>query len=328
VVFKNPGAESRPQYEVLRYGIAAAGAAASVFFLRSGFLGLFFLFPLGLVAFLGNGKTAWFGALLAVLGNLAVSVSVNMSRGAEPAFPQWNVPYHLAMVIIFTWINVPPRWLQRILPLRSVYRFALGALLGSLVMIPLFLSAVEDGELRDYIGSSLAAVNSLQNFSADELLNYTSYIGLRGGILVSCLVFILFNRQLAAVFARFVRRTRQNAYGAQQPAEGLISFHAGPALIWVFSLALGIVLGGSMGKIELIEIAGWNLLTLCGMIYLAQGIGIGLYFLVKLPPLLRIVVTIGVFFLFFRPGINMIFFISLILLGIVENWLPLRAAKQ
>jgi hypothetical protein len=98
--------------EPILYWIAAAGAAASVFFLRSGFLGLFFLFPLGLTAFLGNRKTAWFGTLLAILGNAAVLVSYFLRQGTDPLFLQWNSIYFGTMALIFTWIYAPPKWIQ------------------------------------------------------------------------------------------------------------------------------------------------------------------------------------------------------------------------
>jgi hypothetical protein len=316
-----PPQEMRSPQGPLLYWAAAAGAAASVFFLRSGFLGLLFLLPLGLCAFLGNEKTAWFGALLAVLGNVSVSVSVYLRQGSGPVLLQWNALYYGAMVIIFTWINAPPRRFQKFLPLRSEYRLALGAAAGSVVMIPFFLLVVENGDLRDYFNAQISGLNASSQFlNADELLDYMAYIGLRGGILISCLVFLVISRQLAVILMWFVRRVR--------PAGGLINFHAGPFFIWILSFALGIVLLGRMVHIEPAEIAGWNLLALCGTLYLAQGIGITLYFLMKLPPLLRIAMNIGVVILFFNPGINVLLLGILILLGIAENWLPMRVAKH
>jgi hypothetical protein len=118
----------------------------------------------------------------------------------------------------------------------------------------------------------------------------------------------------------FVRRVR--------PTGGLVNFHAGSFFIWVLSSALALVLLGRMAGFEPAEIAGWNLLALCGTLYLAQGTGIALYFLAKLPPLLRITMNIGVLILFFSPGINVALMGILTALGIAENWLPLRAAER
>jgi hypothetical protein len=308
--------------EYIRYWAAAAASAASVFFLRSGFLGPFFLFPLGLAAFWVNGKTAWFAALLAVLGNIAVSISFYLRQGGDTVFLQWNALYFAVMVIVFTWINAPPRWTCRLVPLRSEYRLALGSVLGALVMIPFFLLAMEDGGLRDYLHAQINALNSAsgQNLSADEILDYISYIGLRGGILVSCLIFLAVSRQIALTLTWLFRHVR--------PAGGLISFRTGSFLIWILSAALGIVLTGRMLGVDAAEIAGWNLLALCAILYLAQGGGIALYLLVKLPPVLRIAVHVGVVILIFTPGLNAVVLGALILLGIAETWIPLRTPKQ
>jgi hypothetical protein len=83
-----------------------------------------------------------------------------------------------------------------------------------------------------------------------------------------------------------------------------------------------------MGGIEAVEIAGWNILALCGILYLAQGGGIALYFLIKLPPLLRIAANVGAILMLFSPGINALFLGSLTLVGIAENWFPLRVPKK
>jgi hypothetical protein len=314
--------EVSPAGQPILYVIAAVGAAASIFFLRSGFLGLLFLFPLGLIAFLGNEKTAWFATLLAILGNVAVSVSYFLRQGVAPIFLQWNALYFGVMAIIFTWINAPPGWIQRLFPLRSVYRLALGSILGTLVMVPYFLLILEMGGLESYFADQVATINSLSGrlLSAHEILDYLSYIGLRGGILISCLVFLGISRQLAVTLSWLFRHVR--------PSGGLISFHVDSFLIWILSAALGLVLAGRAGGIEAAEIAGWNLLALCGILYLAQGGGIALYFLIKLPPVLRIAANVGLVLMLFSPGINALLLGSLTLVGIVENWFPLRVPKK
>jgi hypothetical protein len=166
--------ESSAEAEPILYVPAAVGAAASVFFLRSGFLGLLFLFPLGLIAFLGNGRTAWFGTLLAILGNAAVSVSYFLRQGMAPIFLQWNALYFGVMALVFTWINAPPGWIQRLFPLRNVYRLALGSILGTLVMVPYFLLVLELGGLESYFEDQMATLNSLSGrlLSAHEILDY------------------------------------------------------------------------------------------------------------------------------------------------------------
>jgi hypothetical protein len=78
-----------------------------------------------------------------------------------------------------------------------------------------------------------------------------------------------------------------------------------------------------------LEIAAWNILAVCAMMYLAQGGGIVQCFLYRrnLPPFLRLLFNVLIVLLVFSPGINAFVLVGLILLGIAENWAPLRAPK-
>jgi hypothetical protein len=78
---------------------------------------------------------------------------------------------------------------------------------------------------------------------------------------------------------------------------------------------------------EPLEIAGWNILTLCVILYLAQGGGIVVFFLARLPPGMRFALNVGIFVLILSPGVNVVLLGLLILLGIAENWAPFRASK-
>jgi hypothetical protein len=156
--------------------------------------------------------------------------------------------------------------------------------------------------------------------NADQLISSMVYAGLRGGILISCMVFWWVNRQIASGIARIVKHV---------PLGGNpFTFHVPLFFIWVFSLALGMVLLGKLMELELLEIGGWNILVLSGTLYLVQGSLIGFQFLLKLPPLMRILINVGIILLLFTPGINMAVLGLLVILGIAENWVPFRAPKE
>jgi hypothetical protein len=97
----------------------------------------------------------------------------------------------------------------------------------------------------------------------------------------------------------------------------------------VFSAGLALVLLSRIFKTAVIETAAWNILVICAMIYLAQGAGIVFFILArrKIPPVSRFLVNLLAVVIFLSPGINAFALAVLILLGIAENWLPLRAVK-
>jgi hypothetical protein len=139
-------------------------------------------------------------------------------------------------------------------------------------------------------------------------------------MVASCVALFAASRQLSRVVAAFIRRKR--------PEGSLASFHVRPECIWALSLSLlAVVLGLNFG-IAPLEIAGWNILVLCAILYLAQGGGIAVFFLARLPAGLRFVLNLGILVLLLSPGINAAFMGILILLGVAENWAPFRASKS
>jgi hypothetical protein len=305
-------------------GISAACAALSVFCVRTGFFSFFFLLPLGLAAFLGGAQTAWACGITAVAANLIISFSLYVYRSGDPVALRWGALYFSVMALTFTWINVP---LTRFTAALDVpYRIIAGALVCTFVIGPLFLSLAGDPRMYEFVAGRLAALSgsaSSGDFSVpapEELLSSVVYAGLRGGILALSIIFLWVNRQIAAGIVRILRRA---------PArENLLAFHAPPVLIWILSLSLGAILAGRLGELELLDIAGWNILVISATLYFVQGGAVALYFLLKAPPLMRMLVNVGIIILFFTPGVNAAVLGLLVLLGIAENWVPFRAPKQ
>jgi hypothetical protein len=313
---------------------ALVGAAVSVGLSRSGFLGILFLLPLGLVAYYTNPKTAWCAAALSALGN-AVFLFI-AGRFQFYRLLQWtDVLYMTVVVAAFSWITAPPER-SRGLPLLPVaYRIVASSVAASLALAFALYSAWDDQGLRPLFRAQAETLASLyagasgadevrrslmeQYMTADTILEILRAAALRGGLTASCAVFFTASRQISLAAASLLRR---------KPMGGsLAAFHARPECVWVLSCSLLAVVGGLYFEIEPLEIAGWNILVLCVILYLAQGGGIAIFFLSRLPAGMRFALNFGVLALILSPGINVVFIGALILLGIAENWAPFRALK-
>jgi hypothetical protein len=312
---------------------AAVTAAASVICVRVGVIGIFFLLPFALAGFFRGGKPLAPAAFLAVLGNalflfFAWQDLQREGRG-DTVFFRWSALYYAVMVLGFCWVNAgngprtspaedkgSPSGTRFFVP--PVYRLVIGAFAVSAALIPLLLGFMGDAAFSRMLAEALGAFTAMnETVNAEEVFASLMYLGIRGGILASIILFFTLSRQAALLVVWLVRRER--------PGGGLISFHAGSVLVWILSLALGAVLLGRMAGIELLEVGAWNILVLCAILYLAQGGGIALYYLARLPPLFRVAVNAGVLLVLLRPGVNMVIPGALILAGIIENWVPFRA---
>jgi hypothetical protein len=162
----------------------------------------------------------------------------------------------------------------------------------------------------------------LDQITPEFILESLEFILIRGGGIASCVLFFFLSRRGAALMTWIIRHRR--------PEGSLSGFHVAPGIIWVLSGSLLGVLLGALTKAVPLEIIAWNSLTLCVILYLAQGLGIVFYFLnrVSLPPALRFVLNFVFLFSIFNPGISPFILGILIVLGIAENWAPFRAQKS
>jgi hypothetical protein len=314
---------------------ALIGAAVSIGLSRSGFLGLLFLLPLGLVAYCYNPKTAWFAALLAALGN-AVFILAGFAAAyqAQPWALPWADMLYLGVVIgAFTWVAAPPAGGAGFLHMPTAYRLVTGAAITSLALGLALYAAREDqgplfrsqAELLASLYANASGADEVQRslteqyMTADAIMDLLRSVALRGGIAASCVALFTASRQISLIAASFIRRKRTGG--------SLVSFHVRPECVWVLSFSLLAIVGGLVLGIGALEIAGWNILVLCAILYLAQGGGIAIFFLIRLSPALRVVMNLGVLALILSPGVNAAFMGVLILLGVAENWVPFRAPK-
>ena len=303
---------------------------------RIGFFGFFFLVPLGIVAFGYDLRTFWLAAALTLFTNI-VWGGITLLRGYDPGDVGTDIFYFSAMVVLFGWTVAPPVSGPRFLRIRTAYRFTLGSLIGAWAFFPLLAVLRNNAGFYAFIKAQLEVINSLyaasgeadmvrrsflEQLTPDVLLEYLEFILIRGGGAASWALFFFISREAALMFTGIIRHKR--------PGGNLSGFHVEPGIIWVLSGSLLAVLLGTWAKIAPLEIAAWNILTLCGILYLAQGGGILLFFLNRfaVPRALRLALNVILLLMLFNPGIGPFILVILIFLGIAENWAPFRAQKS
>jgi hypothetical protein len=269
-----------------------------------------------------------------ILGNGVVSLILGFSRINNGQALIVDTVYFIVMTVVFVWIVAPPLKGPQFLKIQLVYRMFTGAILASLTFgLGIYLSADMHARFRQQAQAAAAIYTSAagsdvvqrslleQYLTADTILAVMSSVAVRGGLLVSCVLLFFISRQASLVVTWFVRRRR--------PDNSIAAFHAEPWHIWVLSFSLLAVLGGGWGKIFFLEIAGWNVLMICSMLYLVQGTGITVFVLTRkeLSAGFRILLHVGIVLVIISPGINVVALGGLILLGIAENWVPFRALK-
>jgi hypothetical protein len=304
-------------------------ALLSISLIRIGFLSFFFLVPLGFVAYGYNRRSAWFCVLAAIVGNAILAWGLLFGEG----IPWLDMVYFTIMALIFVWISAPPAVFPRV-PL--AYRIIAGSTLSALLFFFIIHAAQADSVFNTFLRSQAEVLNSLYIASAgtdeverslleeqspDFILKTLSFVAMRGGALASSVLIFFVSRQLSLTCVGIIRRLRIG--------RTVIDFHAAPFLIWVLSGSLLVVLGATRFSLGVLEIIGWNMVTICALLYLAQGSGIALYILTRsaIPPILRLVINVLIIVVIFSPGINVIALGALLLLGIAENWAPFRAPK-
>jgi hypothetical protein len=323
-----------------------AGALASFFLLRSVLLGMFFLVPLGLTARLRGRPAVWRGLVLISLLNAAFTLGAAPVLGRPFAELLPDLGYFFLTVLAFIWLMAPPEsgpWIFRI---RALYRLILGAMMVGLLGIGFFFDDGDTAGLGAFARSQAELLSSLaadsaggdavrrsileQELSPRRIMAVFNMVLLRGGILASSAAVLFFSRQLSLGLAALIARRRGAGGAAGAPVKPLKDFHVPPFFIWVFSCSLGGILLFRLGGLSAPETVLWNLLTVCALLYLAQGFGIARFFLSRreLPALMRFLLNLGIVLAVLSPGINMAVLVVLTLLGIAEYWLPLRRAGR
>ncbi|MDR3342093.1 MAG: YybS family protein [Treponema sp.] len=325
--------------EGVAYVPALIGAVVCVGLIRSGFPAFFFLVPLGFMAYGYNRVSTWFALAVAVMGNGIFSLGLFLFFVGYHGWDLgWDVAYFTLMAVVFTWITAPPvkgPWLLRI---PGAYRFIAGSVIGAVGFMLVVYTARDTTGFHAFMRTQAEMLRSLyvassgtdvvrrslveQYLTPEAVMETLSFVLLRGGGAVSCLLIFFISRQISLVLARIFRHSG--------PGSSLMWFHTAPLLIWVLSCSLLGVLAGGLANLVVVEIIAWNMVILCAILYLAQGGGIVMHFLNRraLPPLMRLGLNGLIIFLIFSPGINVVALGGVILLGIAENWVPFRASQS
>jgi hypothetical protein len=328
----------------------------SVILMRVGFLSFFFLVPLGVCMAAYGPAVVWLSFLFALLGNAIWSLGFSLHYGTGLMGAGTDILYFTVMSLGFSWIMAgspapfitpptrsptrSPTWP----PVRTLFRFIAASIAAALVFLSMVFSLGGDENFSTLIRSQLEAISSSYIASSgtdaaqqaflerlltpDRIIEVFSMIILRGGALVSAFFLFFINRQAAFAFARLFRRQGRRQWG--NTTHDLIGFFAPRKVIWVLSLCLPVILLCRVINLKTVEIAAWNLLVICVIIFLAQGGGIVLFYFTHRfrSMMMRLLCSLLLIGVVFSPGINVLAVVVLILLGIAENWLPLRVEKQ
>jgi len=328
---------------------AIIGAGISLIMLKTGFFSLFFLVPIGFVAYRCNYRAAWLAFLLAFFVNAVITGLYAAANAIPFDVAGLDVLYYSAIILIFICIIAAPPSLQIRIPLPV--RLVAGSCLGSLLFNIILFRYMDSQALLEYISyfvnSLISAYQStkidvvqnalLETLTPEFVMQTIMAFMVRGGSLVSCVLLFFVCCQLSQILARlsfrlFGKNIQENTSGEAMlnGNSPLALFHVNPMVIWFFSSSLFLVVITRAAKLEIPEIILWNVLVICSILYLAQGLGIMQFFIIRpsFSPFLRVLLVIAFVFLLFSPFINAFLLGALALLGIAENWLPLRVSKQ
>ena len=311
-------------------------AGVCLLLVRTGIFSFFFLVPLGFAAYRYDYKIAWAASFLAILGNALVLFGSAITGGFAASTVIWNLIHFAVMISIFMWITAPSQAVAERVPLKI--RFLSGYCIGALALIGFLFQLMANPGFSEYLASLLSAMvpqsAGSELMTPEVIIQVIRNIFLRGGGLLTCVILFTFSRQVSLLFARIIpgktRDTSEMFSAYFQRINSLTAFHLNPTMIWVFSSSLLLVVLTRIMRIEILEILLWNILTLCSILYLAQGIGILQFFLSRptISPFMKLLLLVLIFVFFFSPFLNTVLLVGLVLLGVAENWVPFRAPKH
>jgi hypothetical protein len=294
----------------------------SMIFMKTGLLSLIYLVPLGYVIIASGTFLPVF--ITAAAANLVIIIIQSFSNGGFNNILMETL-YLITVLLGFSWIIGGKN-------LRTAYRFVI----ASAVCAGLFLALINSpssGFFRifydtaeeifgnmDY-GSERNVRVSLftQTFTPQSLVEFAKMFLLRGGALISMFFLFFINRQITISIVSMIKK--------QKIERGLINFYAPGNTIWVLSGALGFIVLTGIFKTEIINILAWNVFVVCVIVFLAQGIGILMYWMSLRSNAFRLIINVLIVLVLFSP-FNIFAFAALILLGIIDNWRFFRIAKN
>jgi len=275
----------------------------SVVFLRAGFLSFFFLAPLGLAVLLTGSFVLTF--ITAAAANFALTFFM-YSGDMEARDSLWMTLLFYSVIFFgFSWIMGGKN-------IRTIYRFVISSIAGAIFFMILINRS--DSVFFD-VFEKISAQMFEETVNAQELIQTSKNILLRGGAVVSMLFLFFINRHVALSVFGMIKRQRKSG--------GLISFFAPPNTIWIFLGALSTIVAASSFKAEILEIMAWNVFVIFGIIFMVQGFGILMYLVSRKSTGFRAALYILFTVTMISPA-GTIAAAAVLILGVVENWVPIR----
>jgi hypothetical protein len=297
-------------------------AFLSVVFTKVGFLSLFFLAPVGFAVLICN--SIWLPFISSAAVNIGFLIVMRIFfRDSSGGF-FLAVLYFSALFLGFCWIMGESR-------IRTAYRFVLASAAGTLVFL-IYINSPNSAfyaVLKDMAETSAQVFNStgidperpsLLRITPERIIEMVEIFLLRGGAFAGTLFMFFINRKVSLGVASMI--------AGQKKDRGLRAFFAPPFAIWVLSGTIAVILLTRIFRIQIIEIAAWNVFVICAILFFAQGIGIIMHFLARRAYVFRLIFVVLAVIAVFSPGLNVFAFSAIVLLGIIENWLPLRTPKE
>jgi len=293
----------------------------SLLFMKTGILSLFYLAPLGYVIIVTGVYMPVF--ITAAAANIVVMVIQSFSKVNGIGSVPIEALYFTTALLGFTWLMGGKG-------LRTAYRFVIASSVCAVVFL-VFINTPSSGffdlfsktaeELFGAGDSEIQIKNPLfdQIFTPDRLTEFAKMFLLRGGALVSMFFLFFVNRQMAVAVVSMIKKQRVDL--------GLMKFYAPANTIWALSASLAAIVLTSIFKVEILNILAWNVFVVCAIIYLAQGIGILMYWMSLRSNVFRLIINVLIIVVLFSP-LNSFALAALVLLGIIDNWRPFRIAKS
>jgi len=358
--FSSLGTLTRERIRFILPPVIAGGL--TILLARLVFFVPFFLVPLGFFVRFGNksSRQISIAVALGILGNTFAGLISGSLTGMTSGFfygIMADTLYFAILILVFIWAVHPKPFLIRGIQIRTAYRLALASFIASLALLPLVWLARRDEGLVAFITSQAEVLATAakeaagadvvqrslleRELSADTLTSLMA-MALSRGASLGHMVFLSLSVRIADTILAFRARVRfakalTNGTADQHTMNlrilsppSLSGYRNSPYLVWVLISTLVTVLGSFVFKIEYLEIVSWNLLSVCAFLYLAQGLAIVSFNLARpgVPRMLRPLAAFMTVLLLFRPGINAILIVALAIIGVAENWLPLRVVGK
>jgi len=306
--------------------------ALSVLFMKSGILSFFYLAPIGYAVIITG--SIWIPFLSVAGTNIILDIFTRSSSQAAfaegtTASSAWGTGNTLIEIFYFSSMFLLFIWVIGAKTPRTTYRLLAGSAAGAVVFLLLvyktdFFSFLE--RFIEELNAQIAAgeetsVNPvlLGLIPAENMLELFNKVLLRGAAFFSILFIFFINRHMSYILVRLIKKRRED--------KPLTEFFAPRNAVWILSGAVASVLLAGVFKIELLEILAWNVLVICAVVFLAQGAGVLTHLLSKRSAGLRFGVSILFIFVLLSP-ISLAVIFMLLLLGIIENWIPIRKGRN